>query len=125
MAAPFQFATKSSSTTGTSDPLAGGSPSPPPASTSQAASASSPTEPALPVIHLAAQSGDLSGLHALLPEGVDEGVANETDGQGITALHWAAINNNYQVCKLLLERGANVDAVGGDLSATPLHWAAR
>ncbi|ORY76495.1 hypothetical protein BCR35DRAFT_252388, partial [Leucosporidium creatinivorum] len=51
--------------------------------------------------------------------------ANDRDAQGITALHWAAINNHLLACKLLLERGAEVDAVGGDLMATPLHWAAR
>lgn len=52
-------------------------------------------------------------------------LANETDGQGITALHWAAINNHVLACKLLLEKGADVDARGGDLNATPLQWAAR
>ena len=51
--------------------------------------------------------------------------ANDRDGQGITALHWAAINNHVLACKLLLERGADVDARGGDLDATPLQWAAR
>ena len=28
-------------------------------------------------------------------------------------------------CRFLLDNGADVDAVGGDLKATPLQWAAR
>ena len=52
-------------------------------------------------------------------------LANERDGQGIAALHWAAINNHVIACKMLLESGAEVDAVGGELGATPLQWAAR
>ena len=44
---------------------------------------------------------------------------------GVTALHWAAINNHVAVARCLLEHGADVNAVGGDLQATPLLWAAR
>lgn len=92
-----------------------------------------PPPPPLPPLFLASQSGDLNALHQLLPPRNDSdeattstGVsANDRDPQGITALHWAAINNHLLACKLLLERGAEVDAVGGDLMATPLHWAAR
>jgi ankyrin repeat protein len=40
-------------------------------------------------------------------------------------LHWAAINAHVDVCRWLLEHGAEVDAIGGDLQATPLQWAAR
>ena len=43
----------------------------------------------------------------------------------MTALHWAAINNHLLVAQRLIEHGADVDAVGGDLMATPLLWAVR
>lgn len=51
--------------------------------------------------------------------------ANYKDGEGITPLHWAAINNQYTVCKYLLEQGADVNAKGGDSNATAAMWAAQ
>lgn len=29
------------------------------------------------------------------------------------------------MAKLLIERGANVNSIGGILTSTPIHWAAR
>ena len=84
--------------------------------------------PTLPALHLAAQTGDLTALYALLkpePPNLPTANVNDRDAQNITALHWAAINNQVLPCKFLLENGAEVDARGGDLNATPLHWAAR
>ncbi len=43
----------------------------------------------------------------------------------MTALHWAAINNEVKVASTLVQHGALVDAKGGDLMGTPLHWAVR
>lgn len=43
----------------------------------------------------------------------------------ITLLHWAAINNRTEIAEYLLSKNAQVDALGGELRATPLHWAAR
>jgi ankyrin repeat protein len=40
-------------------------------------------------------------------------------------LHWASINAQLPACRYLLEQGAEVDALGGDLIATPMQWAAR
>lgn len=40
-------------------------------------------------------------------------------------LHVAAEHGNTEVIKLLLERGAELDARRGPKSETPLHWAAR
>lgn len=97
-------------------------------------SAAPPPQPELPPLHYAAQTGDLTALYSLLPENANDdddeaqasAVANSRDAQGITALHWAAINNQVVACKVLLERGkAEVDARGGELDATPLQWAAR
>ncbi|KAJ7844154.1 hypothetical protein B0H14DRAFT_3868436 [Mycena olivaceomarginata] len=73
-------------------------------------------------IFVAAQRGDVATLRALL----DSGHARATDRntQNITSLHWAAINAQLPACRLLLDAGADVDALGGDLVATPLQWAA-
>jgi ankyrin repeat protein len=77
----------------------------------------------VPTIHSLAQQGDLERIKELLDNGSAK--ATDVDSEGITALHWAAMNSAVEVCRLLLERGAEVDAVGGELHATPLHWATR
>lgn len=38
---------------------------------------------------------------------------------------WAAINNQYAMCKFLIEKGAPINKKGGDSVATPLQWAAQ
>ncbi|KAK4704778.1 hypothetical protein P7C70_g1431, partial [Phenoliferia sp. Uapishka_3] len=114
-------------TKGATTSLSSASPLPqepePEASTSEA-----PPVIPLPPLHVAAQAGDLATLHQLLAptDGtLPQAKATDLDPQGITALHWASINNHVLASKFLIESGADVDAVGGDLSATPLHWAAR
>ncbi|KAF2665673.1 palmitoyltransferas-like protein akr1 [Microthyrium microscopicum] len=51
--------------------------------------------------------------------------AKYADEQGITPLHWAAINNHYALCHFLIQAGAEVNAKGGDAMATPVLWAAK
>ncbi|KAL1920636.1 uncharacterized protein VTP21DRAFT_1013 [Calcarisporiella thermophila] len=70
----------------------------------------------------AAQFGNFQVLRELLDSG--KAKATDRDETNVTALHWAAINNRLAIAKFLISRGAEVDAVGGDLIATPLHWAA-
>lgn len=55
-------------------------------------------------------------------EGVD---VRKPDKDNITLLHWGSINNRDDVVKYYLSVGAIVDAIGGDLNATPLQWAVR
>lgn len=50
---------------------------------------------------------------------------NQRDSEDVTLLHWAAINNKTKIVEYLLNKGANVDAIGGDLKSTPLQWAVR
>jgi palmitoyltransferase ZDHHC13/17 len=38
---------------------------------------------------------------------------------------WASINNQYAMCKFLIEHGAEINKKGGDSVATPLQWAAQ
>ncbi|KAF7289334.1 Palmitoyltransferase [Mycena indigotica] len=74
-------------------------------------------------IFVAAQRGDVATIRDLILSGKAQ--ATDRDPQNITPLHWAAINAQVPACRLLLEHGAEVDALGGDLVATPLQWAAR
>ncbi|VDP76883.1 unnamed protein product [Echinostoma caproni] len=59
---------------------------------------------------------------SLLSAGFD---VNQLDDEGVSLLHWAAINNRMSIVRYLLSKGAFVDRLGGHLAATPLHWAIR
>jgi len=50
---------------------------------------------------------------------------NQADAETVTLLHWAAINNRRDIINYLVSKGSVVDVVGGELQATPLHWATR
>jgi ankyrin repeat protein len=67
----------------------------------------------------AAKTGDKDGLRSLLQKGTD---VNATEGDGSTALHWAAYRDDLEAADLLIRAGAKVNATN-DLGATPL-WAA-
>ncbi|KAK6341285.1 palmitoyltransferase akr1 [Orbilia brochopaga] len=82
-----------------------------------------PSNPPPPDVMRLAQLGDEAGIRQLLDSGKIP--ANYADPEGITPLHWAAINNRYGVCQLLVEAGADVNAVGGESVATPAMWAAQ
>ncbi|PVF96836.1 ankyrin, partial [Serendipita vermifera] len=71
----------------------------------------------------ACQRGDLNIVKNLIES--DQASVNERDPQNISPLHWAAINAHLHICRYLLEQGAEVDVIGGELAATPLQWAAR
>ena len=51
--------------------------------------------------------------------------ANFRDWLGATPLHHFARRGDVENARLLLERGARVDAVDEDLRLTPLGWAER
>lgn len=72
--------------------------------------------------HVWAQRGDEERLRSWIAAGGD---VTMRDSEGITLLHWAAINGHVACCRMLLERGADVHAIAGALRATPLHWCAR
>lgn len=85
-----------------------------------------PTEeeinPDLSQLMRAAQEGNLTKVKQLTSTTCG---VNDTFSDGITALHWACLNNRLTVVKYLCENGADSNAIGGDLKASPLHWAAR
>ncbi|KAL5968311.1 Protein phosphatase 1 regulatory inhibitor subunit 16B [Taenia solium] len=68
----------------------------------------------------AAARGDVVEVKKLLKGGVSPDVTNE---DGLTALHQCCIDNNVEMCNLLLENNANVNAQDNELW-TPLHAAA-
>ncbi|MDE0473512.1 MAG: ankyrin repeat domain-containing protein, partial [Gammaproteobacteria bacterium] len=70
----------------------------------------------------AAMRGDLEAVRALLEQGAD---ANEAQGDGMTALHWAARNGDIEMARLLVTAGANVEAGTRIGRYTPLHLASR
>src|ERR1044071_6686609 len=70
----------------------------------------------------AAQAKSATTVKKLLKDGAD---VNAAQGDGMTALHWAALNGDAEMAQMLLYAGANVGAktrIGG---YTPLHLAAQ
>ncbi|KAK6619516.1 hypothetical protein RUM43_012273 [Polyplax serrata] len=70
----------------------------------------------------ATQYGSLSRVKELVEAGFN---VNQPDSETVTLLHWAAINNRKELIKYFVSHGAIIDAIGGELQATPLHWATR
>ena len=70
----------------------------------------------------AAMAGDLARVEALLADGAD---ASAPQGDGMTALHWAARSLNAPLARLLLDAGADVAATTRIGAYTPLHLASE
>jgi ankyrin repeat protein len=69
----------------------------------------------------AVRNGDRDTLRALVQKKVD---VNQAEGDGTTALHWAAYRDDLESVDLLLHSGARVNAAN-DLGATPLWLASQ
>ncbi|MEO7132989.1 MAG: ankyrin repeat domain-containing protein [Vicinamibacterales bacterium] len=70
----------------------------------------------------AAMNGDLVAVRALLADRQD---VNAAQGDGSTALHWAAYSGNVEMVRLLLERKADLQVNTRLGALTPLMLAAR
>ena len=70
----------------------------------------------------AAQNRNAVAVKKLLKDGVD---VNAAQGDGMTALHWAALNGDVEIAQMLLYAGANVGAKTRLGGYTPLHLAAQ
>jgi ankyrin repeat protein len=70
----------------------------------------------------AAMRDDLPGVTAAIAAGAD---VNAAQGDGMTALHWAADRGRADIGTAVLAAGANVDATTRLGAYTPLHLAAR
>lgn len=79
------------------------------------------TPPEAPVAD-AAMNGDADRVVALLRSGAD---VNAAQGDGMTALHWAAYNGRVGLVETLLAAGASTGVTTRIGSYTPLHHAAR
>jgi len=70
----------------------------------------------------AARAGERETVRSLLKDGVD---VNAAQGDGMTALHWAALSNDVETAEMLLYAGANVQAATRLGAYTPLILASR
>src|SRR5207248_81830 len=65
---------------------------------------------------------DAAAVQQLLKAGADANVAR---GDGLTALHAAAIDGDVAIAQMLIVAGANVGASTVLIGSTPLHLAAK
>lgn len=70
----------------------------------------------------AAARGDLESVRTLLRDGAD---VNAAQGDGMTALHWAALSGDAEMVSVLVYAGANVASTTRLGAYTPLHLASR
>jgi uncharacterized protein len=70
----------------------------------------------------AAQVNDAAQIRALLRDGAD---VNAAQPDGLTALHWAALNDSQEIVDVLLYAGATLEPLTRVGGYTPLHLAAR
>ncbi len=74
------------------------------------------------IVAEAAMRSDIEALRDLLRDGAD---ANASQGDGMSALHWAARNGDSDIAEALIYAGANLEAATRLGGYTPLHLAAR
>jgi len=70
----------------------------------------------------AAMHSDIETIRSLLTDGVD---ANTAQGDGMTALHWTAVNGDLDAASMLLYAGGNLRATTRLNHYTPLHLASQ
>src|SRR4051812_32026268 len=70
----------------------------------------------------AAMEGNKEAVRALLKQGAD---VNGAQGDGLTALHWAAKKGDTDLAAMLIYGGANVRSATRLGGYTPLHMAAE
>ncbi|KAL4235703.1 Transient receptor putative cation channel subfamily A member 1 [Mactra antiquata] len=73
-------------------------------------------------LHFAARYGRYNTCKRLLDSTMGPNIINETDGNGLTALHIAAQNGHTKIITLLMQKGAYVTK--DDMDNSPLHLAA-
>ena len=92
------------------------------AATVAALGATAPATTAESPLADAAMRRDTARVRALLKQGAD---VNASQGDGMTALHWAAQHGFAEQARMLVFAGARLDAITRNGSYTPLHLAAR
>ncbi|KAK2704545.1 hypothetical protein QYM36_016821 [Artemia franciscana] len=72
------------------------------------------------------QTADICGVLERCKQLVEAGYnVNKRDAENLTLLHWASLNNRKEIVNYYISQNAVVDAVGGVVSSTPLHWAIK
>src|ERR1051325_469834 len=66
--------------------------------------------------------GDTARVRQLLKQGAD---VNAAQGDGMTALHWAAVRGDADQAQMLIYAGARLEALTRNGHYTPLHLATR
>ena len=91
-------------------------------SSASPASAALSASPAPSPVADAAMRNAVDAVRSLLKQGAD---VNAAQGDGMTALHWAAKHGNAAMGKMLIYAGANLEATTRLGDYTPLHMAAK
>jgi uncharacterized protein len=78
--------------------------------------------PAASPVADAAMRDDKQAVRTLVQQGAD---VNAPQGDGMTALHWTAVNDDAELTALLIRAGANARAVTRNGAYTALHLASR
>ena len=81
-----------------------------------------PRPPADAPVADAAMRRDGAKVKLLIKQGAD---VNAAQGDGMTALHWAASHGDVDEARMLISAGARVDAMTRNGNYTPLHLASR
>jgi ankyrin repeat protein len=81
--------------------------------------------PASTTVADAAMRGDTAAVRSLIQGNAGKDAVNIAQGDGMTALHWAAERGDAELTALLLKSGASVTAETRIGRHTPLHVAAR
>lgn len=74
-------------------------------------------------IMTAARSGNIQTVNGLLAR--DASLVTAVDGDGATALHYAALYGHRDIVRLLAERGGDINRRDEHFDATPTGWAIR
>ena len=75
-------------------------------------------------LYLACGLNNITDIQRCLDAGVDPDHSwYSREFNGTTPLHWACFYNKPEAVKLLVERGADVEAIHGNGGHTPLHYA--
>ena len=74
------------------------------------------------VLHVAASHGRAATVNMLLDKGA---VLDARDAEGNTALLWAAFRDGPEICKLLIERGADLRVLNDNDKSAFTHYGLR
>mmetsp|Transcript_324 Transcript_324/g.817 ORF Transcript_324/g.817 Transcript_324/m.817 type:complete len:236 (-) Transcript_324:33-740(-) len=69
----------------------------------------------------ACEAGAIGMMHSLIESGANLSYAEKEDG--LTGLHYSALNGHCEIVKFLIEKGCDVNCTD-DYDRTPMHWAA-